>query len=43
MGKVMDPNVHVIDYYTINCAIASKITIEYPYQVDFGSPGCDVP
>ena len=38
MGKVMDPN---LIYYNINnCAIPSKITIEYRYQTDFGNSEC---
>ena len=32
----MDPN--IIDYYTINCAIPSIITIENRYQIGFGKP-----
>ena len=32
----MDPN--LIDYYIINCAIPSIITIEYRYQMDLGNP-----
>ena len=36
-GKMMDPN--IIDYYIINCAIPSIITIENRYQIDFGKPG----
>ena len=28
MEKMMDPNIHVVDYYTINCAIPSITTIE---------------
>ena len=35
--KMMDPN--IIDYYIINCAIPSIITIENHYQIDFGKPG----
>ena len=35
--KMMDPN--IIDYYIINCAIPSIITIENRYQIDFGGPG----
>ena len=34
--KMMDPN--IIDYYIINCAIQSIITIENLYQIDFGKP-----
>ena len=35
--KMMDPN--IIDYYIINCAIPSIITIiENRYQIDFGKP-----
>ena len=37
MGKMMDAN--MIDYYIINCAIPSIITIENCYQIDFGKPG----
>ena len=37
MEKKMDPN--IIDYYIINCAIPSIITIENRYQIDFGKPG----
>ena len=36
MGKMMYPN--IIDYYMINCAIPSLITIENRYQIDFGKP-----
>ena len=36
MEKKMDPN--IIDYYIINCAIPSIVTIENRYQVDFGKP-----
>ena len=35
--KMMDPK--IIDYYIINCAIPSIITIENRYQIDFGKPG----
>ena len=38
--KMMDPN--IIDYYIINCAIPSIITIENRYQIDFGKPGCEL-
>ena len=34
--KMIDPNIHVIDYYIINCPIPSMITIENRYQIDFG-------
>ena len=34
--KMMDLN--IIDYYIINCAIPSIITIEKHYQIDFGKP-----
>ena len=34
--KMMDPN--IIDYYIINRAIPSIITIENRYQIDFGKP-----
>ena len=34
--KMMDTN--IIDYYIINCAIPSIITIENCYQIDFGKP-----
>ena len=34
--KMMDPN--IIDYYIINCAIPSIITIENRYKIDFGKP-----
>ena len=27
----------LFDYYVIDCAIPSKITIEYRYQTDFGN------
>ena len=37
--KMMDPN--IIDYYIINCAIPSIITIENRYQIDFGEPACE--
>ena len=40
MEKMMDPN--IIDYYIINCAIPSIITIENHYQIDFGKPVIDV-
>ena len=40
MEKMMDPN--IIDYYIINCAIASIITIENRYQIDFGKPAFDI-
>ena len=33
---MMDRN--IIDYYTIDCAISSKIEIENHYQIDFGNP-----
>ena len=36
MDKMMDPN--IIDYYIINCAITSIVTIEKCYQLDFGKP-----
>ena len=36
---MMDPNINIIDYYIINCAIPSIITIEYHYQIGFGKPG----
>ena len=36
--KMMDSN--IIDYYIINCAIPSIITIENRYQIDFGKPAC---
>ena len=36
MEKMMDPN--IIDYYIMDCAIPSKITIEYRYQIEFGKP-----
>ena len=36
MIEKMDPN--IIDYYIINCAIPSIITIENRYQIDFGKP-----
>ena len=36
MEKMMDPN--IIDYYIINCAIPSIVTIENRYQIDFGKP-----
>ena len=39
MGKMMDAN--MIDYYIINCAIPSIITIENCYQIDFGKPVVD--
>ena len=38
--KMMDPN--IIDYYIIDCAIPSIITIENGYQIDFGKPVCDL-
>ena len=38
--KMMDPN--IIDYYIINCAIPSIITIKNRYQIDFGKPACDL-
>ena len=34
MEKMMDPS--IIDFYIINCAIPSIITIENRYQIDFG-------
>ena len=37
--KMMDPN--IIDYYIINCAIPSIITIENRYQIDFGKPSTE--
>ena len=37
MEKMMDVN--FIDYYIIDCAIPSIITIENRYQIDFGNPG----
>ena len=37
MEKMRDPN--IIDYYIINCAIPSVITIENRYLIDFGKPG----
>ena len=36
MENMMDPN--FIDYYIINYAIPSIITIENRYQIDFGNP-----
>ena len=36
MEKMVDAN--LIDYYIINCAISSIITMENPYQIDFGNP-----
>ena len=39
MEKIMDPN--IIDYYIVNCAIPSIITI--CYQIDFGKPYGGVP
>ena len=36
MEKMMDPS--IIDYYIINCAIPSIITIENCYQINFGKP-----
>ena len=39
MEKMMDPN--IIDYYIINCAIPSIVTIENCYQIDFGKPDED--
>ena len=36
MEKKMDPN--IIDYYIINCAIPSIVTIENLYQIDFREP-----
>ena len=35
--KMMDPN--IIDYYIINSAIPSIITIENRSQINFGKPG----
>ena len=35
---MMDPNIGLIDYYIINCAIPAIITIENRYQIDFGKP-----
>ena len=35
--KMMDPNIS--DYYVMNCAIPSIITIENRYRIDFGTPG----
>ena len=37
--KMMDTNIHVIDYHVINCSIPSIITIQNRYQIDFGKPG----
>ena len=37
--KTMDP--YIIDYYIINYAIPSIITIENRYQIDFGKPADD--
>ena len=34
--KMMDPN--IIDYYIVNRAIPSIITIENRYKIDFGKP-----
>ena len=34
--KMMDPK--IIDYYIIDFAIPLIITIENPYQIDFGKP-----
>ena len=34
--KMMDPD--QIDYYMINCAIPSIITIKNCYQIDFSKP-----
>ena len=36
MEKMMNPN--IIDYYIIDCAISSIITIKNRYQIDFGKP-----
>ena len=36
MENMTDPN--FIDYYIIDCAIPSIITIENRYQIDFGNP-----
>ena len=33
--KMMDPK--SIDYYIIDCAIPTKISIEYCYQINFGN------
>ena len=33
-------NHNIIDYYIINFAIPSIITIETHYQIDFGNPVC---
>ena len=38
--KMMDPN--MIDYYIINFAIPSIITIENRYQIDFGKPAFSI-
>ena len=38
--KMMDPN--TIDYYIINCAIPSVITIENRYQINFGKPDSQI-
>ena len=32
----MDPN--IIDYYIINCALPSTITIKNRFHIDFGKP-----
>ena len=39
LGKMMYPN--IMDYYIINCAIPSIISIENSYQIDFGKPVTD--
>ena len=33
--EMMDPK--LMDYYIIDCAVLSKIAIEYHYQIDFGN------
>ena len=36
-------DLNIIDYYIINCAIPSIITIENLYQIDFGKPANYIP
>ena len=39
MVKMMYPN--IMDYYIINCAIPSIISIQNCYQIDFNKPVTD--
>ena len=40
--KMIDPNITINDYYIINCAIQSIITIKNRYKIDFGKPDYNI-